>query len=264
MYLDSNKTKKDIENKITNLQIKISNTCNLNCKYCYANQGNYGKKDTLMSKETAKKLAEKINNIFPNIEKISFFGGEPLLNIEAVEIIVSELKNKKITYSLVSNTTIVNDNIINLLNNNNIKIISSLDGPQKFNDINRISNSNQGSYNIISQNLSKLLSQTKSLVMIEAVYSLPLYKEISKYELYKFFHEKFPTPFIGIGDVLTEDKELKLPEEYNLTRYNQIDIDIDFTTNKILNNEFIPVNSIYEIISQFLGKKPQHHFVALD
>ena len=48
MYLDSNKTKKDIENKITNLQIKISNTCNLNCKYCYANQRKLWEKKILL------------------------------------------------------------------------------------------------------------------------------------------------------------------------------------------------------------------------
>ena len=52
-------------------------------------KGNYGKKRYSYEQRNSKKLAEKINNIFPNIEKYLFFGGEPLLNIEAVEIIVS-------------------------------------------------------------------------------------------------------------------------------------------------------------------------------
>ena len=54
-----NKSKNKLINKIV---FNVSNMCNLNCKYCYANGGNYNREDSLMSLNTAKII---INEKFP-------------------------------------------------------------------------------------------------------------------------------------------------------------------------------------------------------
>ncbi|MBU5255270.1 radical SAM protein [Tissierella praeacuta] len=72
-------------------KIHVSNTCNLECKYCYANHGNYGSMDKIIIRNTVRKLSEVIINNFNNISKITFFGGEPLLGIDEIEEICSNL-----------------------------------------------------------------------------------------------------------------------------------------------------------------------------
>lgn len=77
------------------MKIHVSNTCNLECKYCHINHGNYGSMDKIMTRNTARKLSEVIINNFNNISKITFFGGEPLLGIDAIEEICSNLNNRR-------------------------------------------------------------------------------------------------------------------------------------------------------------------------
>jgi uncharacterized protein len=61
------------------LVFNISNSCNLDCKYCYANGGNYKSSEKLMNKEIAKKIIDEFFTFFDDIENIQFFGGEPLI-----------------------------------------------------------------------------------------------------------------------------------------------------------------------------------------
>ena len=69
------------------LCLHIAHDCNLKCKYCFAEEGEYGGNRMLMSAETGKKaidfLIEKSTNR-RNLE-IDFFGGEPLMNFDAVK-----------------------------------------------------------------------------------------------------------------------------------------------------------------------------------
>lgn len=77
------------------MKINVSNTCNLECKYCHVNHGNYGFVNKIMTPNTARKLSEVIINNFNNISKMTFFGGEPLLGIDAIEEICSNLNNRR-------------------------------------------------------------------------------------------------------------------------------------------------------------------------
>lgn len=261
--LDDDKNSKNYKidnNDVKNLQIKISNTCNLVCKYCYANHGNYGNENRIMSQEIAYKIALKINDEFPNIEKISFFGGEPLLNIDAMEIIMNTLSNKDIKYSMVSNVTIFNEKLENLLEKFNLSIIASLDGPKEINDLNRIFPSSLGTYNIIESNIKRIQNHSNSIKMIESVYTLPSYKKYSKQELYEYFYNEFKLPLIGIGNVFTDNENLKLPQEYLDNMSMDINNELDYTFEKINKQQFFVINNLYDIISVFLRKKGSNYF----
>ena len=37
------------------VKIHVSNSCNLRCKYCYANEGNYGYESSIMNEKNSKK-----------------------------------------------------------------------------------------------------------------------------------------------------------------------------------------------------------------
>jgi uncharacterized protein len=70
--------------------LNIAHACNMKCKYCFASQGDFGLKPSLMTLETGKQsldfVIEKSGGI-KNIE-VDFFGGEPLLNIDVVKELV--------------------------------------------------------------------------------------------------------------------------------------------------------------------------------
>jgi len=45
------------------LVFNVANTCNLNCKYCYASGGNYKRENTIMTFEQADNILKKIFSI---------------------------------------------------------------------------------------------------------------------------------------------------------------------------------------------------------
>ncbi len=79
---------------IDSLKIHVSNACNLKCKYCYANQGNYGKETKIMNSDVVNKLINFIDAYIKNhkLKHIAFFGGEPLLAIEILNKFVKNLR----------------------------------------------------------------------------------------------------------------------------------------------------------------------------
>lgn len=106
--------------------------CNARCFYCFE----HGRKHTYMSKETAKATADYIvSHCNEKPVKLSWFGGEPLLNSAVIDIIVRELKSKNITYlsEMVSNGYLFDDLLIQKAKNDwNLKDVQiTLDGTEK-------------------------------------------------------------------------------------------------------------------------------------
>ena len=80
------------------LCLHIAHDCNLACKYCFADEGEYhGQKRELMSLEVGKQaidfLIENSGNRV-NLE-VDFFGGEPLMNFDVVKEIVAYGRSKE-------------------------------------------------------------------------------------------------------------------------------------------------------------------------
>jgi uncharacterized protein len=57
-----------------------------------------------------------------------FFGGEPLLYFDIIKKLISKLYGENINYSLITNGSLLNDEIVTFLNNNNISVSISWDG----------------------------------------------------------------------------------------------------------------------------------------
>ena len=79
---DADRFKAKSGNIIKALCLHVAHTCNLNCGYCFASQGNYHGDRGIMSFEVGKRaldfLVENSGNR-TNLE-VDFFGGEPLMN----------------------------------------------------------------------------------------------------------------------------------------------------------------------------------------
>lgn len=139
--------------------------CNLMCRYCYAQQGSYGENNIKknMSLETYKKSFDFILSEFPGgIRQIQFFGGEPLLNFkfikEACEWTTDFCSKNNIKipdFSIVTNGTIISDEIIDMFHQYHFFVTISLDGNKEVNDLNRIyKHSNSSVFDKIEENIN--------------------------------------------------------------------------------------------------------------
>ena len=96
---------------------------------------------------------------------LHLFGGEPLMNIPLVEEIVKYTKelsakyDKKIFINICTNGTIMNDELLQLIKENEIGLQISIDGPKEIHDMFRPTAENGSSYDLIKNNLPKLFDE---------------------------------------------------------------------------------------------------------
>jgi len=120
-----------IENKFCHqmncLVINVTDSCNLKCQYCYANNEN---KIQMINSKTIIKAVEKFaNNIFPNKLTVIFHGGEPLLAFDKIKEAVENMKHvKNVVYSLQTNGTLLTEEKLNFFKKNKFLIGLSIDG----------------------------------------------------------------------------------------------------------------------------------------
>jgi uncharacterized protein len=145
------------------LCLHIAHDCNLACRYCFAEEGEYKGDRSLMSAEVGKKsldflVANSGNRI--NLE-VDFFGGEPLMNFDVVKEIVSygrELEkqhNKKFRFTMTTNGVLLNDEIMEYLNKEMSNVVLSIDGRKEIHDLMRPTQNGKGSYDLILPKFQK-------------------------------------------------------------------------------------------------------------
>ncbi len=152
--------------------------CNLSCPYCYEGEEKSVEK---IKKEDINKILGFISSQikgsseFVPISKlrILLFGGEPLLCKNELIYFCNATSNiaKKfnidVEYSMVTNLTIVNSEIIDLIAKYKIITQVSIDGIKEDHDKRRIYKNGQGTYDTIISNLKTLLNNgLKNLVTI--------------------------------------------------------------------------------------------------
>ena len=149
------------------LCLHVAHDCNLACRYCFAEEGEYHGRRALMSLEVGKKaldflIANSGNRV--NLE-VDFFGGEPLMNWDVVKELVrygrsrEEECHKKFRFTITTNGVLLNDEIMEFCNREMSNVVLSLDGRKEVNDHMRPFRSGKGSYEHI---VPKFLEFAKS------------------------------------------------------------------------------------------------------
>ena len=160
IIIETNEIKKN-NDQLKALCLNISHTCNMKCKYCFAEGGTFGQdtiKKDLMDFDTAKKSVDFLienTNGRKNCE-IDFFGGEPLLNWEVVKKTVyygeekASKNNKNLKFTLTTNGLSLDTDVMKFLNEHDFAVVLSLDGRKEINDTNRKSlHGDKGTYDNI-------------------------------------------------------------------------------------------------------------------
>ncbi|MCL2717206.1 MAG: radical SAM protein [Lachnospiraceae bacterium] len=155
---------------IQQLILNVTEDCNLRCKYCYLSESyDYTRNRTerKMQFATAKtamdKFFERIENIklFNPGKKcgITFYGGEPLLNFQLIyDSIEYAKKNCPVTpiFNMTTNGTLLKDEILDYLIDNNVSISISLDGDKENHDRNRVFDDGNGSFHAVITNINEI------------------------------------------------------------------------------------------------------------
>ncbi len=165
-----------LEKKIGRITLHISNDCNLKCTYCYANGGNYNQEKKLMSQQTAIDFVKFFTKRFEKIGSIVFFGGEPLMNYNIIETVCNEFEKLKAigkidytpTFGIITNGTILNEKILEIIKKHISFITVSIDGPEFINDINRKFENGAGSHCKIEKFINCIQSETNAKIRYEA------------------------------------------------------------------------------------------------
>lgn len=183
-------TKEDVQYNVfsqglNELVLDVTTQCNLRCKYCVFGGGYEGARhhsNDFMTESVAQKA---IDWYFKYLEKgrfynvgrkpvIAFYGGEPLLNFSLIKFCISYINQKygqwKTYYTLTSNGTLLTDEIISYLVQEDVLIILSLDGPKHEHDRNRVFQSGKGTFDVIEKNIDKIYELTRSPIFVTSVY----------------------------------------------------------------------------------------------
>lgn len=145
------------------LCLNITHRCNLACEYCFAKNLTI-ENAASMDSRTVKAAFDFIFRESKELERlqVDFFGGEPLMVFDRVKEGVEyarELEKKhgkRVLFTLTTNATLLTDEIISFLKDNNISLILSLDGRKQVNDRFRKFRSGTGTYDSIIKNVTRV------------------------------------------------------------------------------------------------------------
>lgn len=152
------------ETVVKALCLHIAHDCNLACKYCFAEEGEYHGRRALMSFEVGKKALDFLvanSGSRVNLE-VDFFGGEPLMNWQVVKDLVEygrsleEPYHKKFRFTLTTNGILLNDEILEFVNKEMSNVVLSIDGRKEVHDFMRPHRGGQGSYDEIVPKFQKV------------------------------------------------------------------------------------------------------------
>lgn len=235
IYEDIAKKYEEEPNYIKAVCLNVAHDCNLRCKYCFADGEGYDQQKKLMSFDVAKKSIDFLienSGSRRNIE-VDFFGGEPLLNMEVVKKTVSYARskekqyNKNFRFTITTNATLLNDDIMDYLEENMINIVLSIDGRKKIQDSIRVRINGGGTYDEILPKIKSMVdrrNKSKKQYYIRGTFTsqnLDFYEDI-KHFINLGFKEISIEPV-----VLPEDNILSIREEYLEQIYDQYEKILD-------------------------------------
>ena len=214
---------------VNKLTLQVTQNCNLRCQYCiYSENSNLYQRvhsKNAMTLETAKKAILFYRQHAKDNKRISigFYGGEPLLEfpliVNAVAYAKEVFSGRHISFHITTNATLISDEIIDFLIENDFSLTFSIDGPKNVQDRNRVFPNGNGSYDVVIGNIKKMYQKSPDLVKRASISMV-----ISQNQCYKELLELFDEPVLQgvklIYSMVEEDGQTKRPSEQYIQDFN--------------------------------------------
>jgi len=202
---------------LNTMVLNVTNKCNLACTYCYEYgedkivDTKYGKQPKFMSDETALESVEFLLAESKNqpVAHLTFFGGETLLNFPVLKRTVAYARRraaeegKRIEFSLTTNATLLEPDVIGWLADNQIGVTISIDGPRPVQDGLRVFHNGKGTYDVVLPRIKALLAAHRSRP-IGARVTLTQ-KNMNVLEIFRHLTEEIGFWEVGLAPVTTQD-----------------------------------------------------------
>jgi uncharacterized protein len=194
-----------LENIINAKQIvfEVIDSCNLNCKYCGQGdlyEGFDGRNGKKINTRNAIKLLEYVFSIKPKNKNsklyVSFYGGEPLLNMNFVKKIVEvtyQLNIEKefdIEYSMTTNATLIHK-YIDFLAANKFSLLISLDGNKKNHSYRVFKINKKNSFGKVIENLDMIQRDYPDYFSSHISFNAVLHNRNSVKDIHEFIHTRY-------------------------------------------------------------------------
>ena len=145
-----------------NLALVLYHRCNLRCRYCYTGR----KFDRAMSLDVARKAVDfGLAHSTTGHLTLSFFGGEPLLEIEAMQAVVSYAERRaqetshSLAFSISTNGTLLDEHRLSLLRDHAFHVQVSIDGAAAAQNLTRPYEDGRPSHDHVTANLRRLVAE---------------------------------------------------------------------------------------------------------
>ena len=142
--------------------------CNLGCKYCFIGKIN-NHTMICMSEQTLLNALQKFSTYLQEHKMrdgtVLFYGGEPTLKFDLVKkaVLFGKTQPVKMKFSIITNGTLLTEEYMKFIKENNIQLSISLDGPKELTDHSRIFKEyNNSVYDNVVQKIQKLKKLNKS------------------------------------------------------------------------------------------------------
>ncbi len=214
--------------------LHVAHDCNMNCRYCFGDQGAFEGIRSLMSFDTGKCAIDYLlagSGNRHNLE-VDFFGGEPLMNFEVVKQLVAYGRekekeyNKHIRFTITTNGILLDEEKTAFINQHMDNVILSIDGRQSVNDKMRRTWNDKGTHDIILDNYLKFVkTRGEQLYYVRGTFTRENldFGEDVKYLLNKGFKNVSVEPVVVSDDmefaIRKEDLSEILAEYDRLTDY---------------------------------------------
>lgn len=184
------KRSENFDNENISINIFPTDSCNLKCKYCYAN---YGKRSNNFQKELFDKFIEQYCKNKKRIDVIFHGGGEPLCNIELIKYVINRLKEMKVKYSIGLQTNgYFSEDVLNWILKEKIMLSVSYDGLSDIQNYQRPALDDKKTSEIVERNIKKL---------IENGITPPIVSTITDYCVKKQYQIIYNVFKMGIKDI---------------------------------------------------------------
>ncbi|MDR2919150.1 MAG: radical SAM peptide maturase [Tannerella sp.] len=182
---------------------EVTDSCNLSCTYCAFGELYEGYDERISKKINTRKAINLLKFIFDHKPKnkndklaISFYGGEPLLNIKFIKQIVELSKQLNIDkqfdleYTMTTNTTLLHK-YIDFLVTNNFRLLISLDGNEKCHSYRTFSKNKKNSFQKVVENLDILRRDYPEYFLTNVSFNAVLHNKNSIKEIYDFIYTRY-------------------------------------------------------------------------
>jgi uncharacterized protein len=202
---------------LSTMVLNVTNQCNLACTYCYEYgedkivDTEHGKQSKFMSEATARESVEFLLKEAGQIAHVTFFGGETLLNFPVLKSTVAYARRraaevgKTVDFSLTTNATLLQPEMIDFLADNDIGVTISMDGPRELQNKFRVFHNGSGSYDIVAPKIKALLQRHRSRPIGARVTLTSETLDVTR--IYRHLTEEFGFWEVGFAPVTTSPNQ---------------------------------------------------------